>query len=253
MKTNDDDYLYIDGAHYDSMLRSRNQQSRLSFYSNQAKNYGAPVLELACGTGEIAMMIAKEGMLVVGLDISQKMLDQAIIKSKKRKLKIQWIKEDMTHFTLNNKFSSIIMPGAALNWILKNEDLESCLSCVKAHLKDNGRFAFDVFNPDLEILLKEPSERYPMYEYPNPHGIGKVKVTGSHAYDKLTQISHFKSYYKMDDKEIVKSAKLRMFFPQELDALLYYNGFTIERKFGTYEEEPFKSDSNHQIIICHRK
>ena len=60
-------------------------------------------------------------------------------------------------------------------------------------------------------------------------------------------------YYKMADKEIVKPAKLRMFFPQELDALLYYNGFIIDYKYGTFDEKPFNSDSNWQIVICHKK
>lgn len=253
MRKSNDDYLYIDGQHYDNMLRSRKQDSRLSFFKNQTNIYGDPVLELACGTGEISIMIAKEGMSVTGLDFSQIMLDQAIRKSKENNLEIQWIKEDMTHFKLNNKYSSIIMPGAALNWILKNEEVERCFSCVKNHLRQDGRFIFDVFNPDLDILQKDPSEKYPMYEYPNPHGKGKVLVTGSNTYNKLTQISYYSQYYKIEDKEVVRSVKLRMYFPQELDALLHYNGFTIDNKFGTFDEEPFNSDSNHQIIICHKK
>ena len=198
-------------------------------------------------------MIAKEWISVSSLDFSQKMLDQAIRKSTKKNLNIQGIKEDMTHFKLNNKYSSITMPEAALNWILKNEDVESCLSCVKSHLMRDGRFIFDVFNPDLGILQKDPSEKYSMYEYPNPHGKGKVVVTGSNAYNKSTQISYFKAYYKIENKEVVRSVRLRNYFPQELDALLYYNGFTIDNKFGTFDEKPFLSDSNHQIIICHRK
>ena len=253
MRKSNDDYLYIDGQHYDNMLRSRKQYSRLAFYVNQAKKYGDPVLELACGTGEIAILIAKEEMSVTGLDFSQIMLEQAIRKSKETNLEIEWIKEDMIHFNLKKKYSSIIMPGAAMNWILGYEDFESCLSCIKRHLKREGRFIFDVFNPDLEILQKDPSEKYPRFEYPNPHGEGIVVVTGSNAYDKLTQISYFKSYYNIENKEVVRSVKLRMFFPQELDALLHYNGFKIDHKYGTYKEEQFNSDSIRQIVICHKK
>lgn len=253
MRKDNDEYLYIDGQHYDNMLKSRKQHSRLAFYVSQAKKHGDPVLELACGTGEIAIMIAKEGMSVTGLDFSQIMLDQAIRKSKEINLVIRWIKEDMTHFSLKSKYLSIIMPGAAMNWILSNEDIESCLSCVKEHLTENGRFIFDVFNPDLEILQRDPSLKYPRFEYPNPHGKGKVVVSGSNVYDKPTQINHFKSYYNIENQETERSVKLRMFFPQELDALLYYNGFKIDSKFGSYDEKPFNSDSIHQIVICHKK
>jgi len=43
---------------------------------------------------------------------------------------------------------------------------------------------------------------------------------------------------------LVEKIKLRMFFPQELDALLYYNEFMIDHKYGTFNEGPFSSDSN---------
>jgi len=41
-----------------------------------------------------------------------------------------------------------------------------------------------------------------------------------------------------------------MFFPQEIDALLHYNGFQIEDKYGGYEEAPFGDSSRKQIIVC---
>ncbi|MHA1235220.1 MAG: class I SAM-dependent methyltransferase, partial [Promethearchaeota archaeon] len=77
--------------------------------------------------------------------------------------------------------------------------------------------------------------------------------TSSNKYDKATQINYVNSYYKIENKEIVKKLKLRIIFPLELDALLFYNGFKIDHKYGTYDEEPFNSDSNWQIVICHKK
>ncbi len=44
-----------------------------------------------------------------------------------------------------------------------------------------------------------------------------------------------------------------MLFPQELDGLLHYNGLIIDHKHGSFEEEPFNSESNWQIVICHKK
>ena len=46
--------------------------------------------------------------------------------------------------------------------------------------------------------------------------------------------------------------QLRMFFPQEIDVLLAYNGFTIEHKFGDFIEPPYGPDSPKQIIICRK-
>jgi hypothetical protein len=61
------------------------------------------------------------------------------------------------------------------------------------------------------------------------------------------------SYYSIKNKETIKKLKLRMFFPQELDALLNYNGFKTDYKYGSFDEKPFNSDSNWQIVICHKK
>ena len=107
MDTENDDYYYIDGQHYDIMIKSRNAYESVPFYVKQAKIFGGPVLELACGTGRIAIPIAQEGLSVVGLDFSVKMLDQAKRNSKEHKLEINWIEGDMTNFSLGKKYSLI--------------------------------------------------------------------------------------------------------------------------------------------------
>ncbi|MFW9867316.1 MAG: class I SAM-dependent DNA methyltransferase [Candidatus Thorarchaeota archaeon] len=249
---NDKDY-YINGQHYDNMIESRKAYESIPFYVKQAKIYGGPVLELACGTGRITIPIAQEKISIVGLEFSVKMLDQAKINSEKHSIKIKWIEGDMTNFNLGTKFPLIIMPAAALNWVLNNKNLESCLSCVKKHLRKNAKFIFNVFNPNLDILHRDPSFKYQVYEYPNPHGEGVVKVSENSIYDKATQINYLNTYHQIIDKEILKKLKLRMLFPQELDALLYYNDFIIDNKYGTFDEKPFNSDSKWQIVICHKK
>ncbi|GAH42818.1 unnamed protein product, partial [marine sediment metagenome] len=77
MKENNDDYFYINGQHYDYEIKARNSYESIPFYVKQVKKYGSPVLELACGTGRITIPIAKEGIPIVGLDFSAKMLTQA--------------------------------------------------------------------------------------------------------------------------------------------------------------------------------
>lgn len=254
MEKENQENFYFSGPHYDNLIRSKEFSSRrIQFYKEKSKKYGDTVLELACGTGEVSIPIAKEGLSVIGLDFSEVMLKQAQEKSNKFTLKIEWVKGNMTNFNLNKNFSLIIMPGAAWNWILENESVENCLSCVKSHLDQNGRFIFDAFNPDLNILQRDSTQKFPLHEYPNPDEEGNVIVRGTTSYEKSSQIMHHRAYYEIGDKEIIKELKLRMYFPQELNALLYHNGFIIDQKFGTYNEEPFDSESNLQIIICHKK
>ncbi len=253
MKKNNDEYFYISGQHYDNMIKSRNSYEAIPFYIKQAKKYGGPILELACGTGRITIPIAKERIPIVGLDFSVKMLEQAKRNSKDNNVEIEWIEADMTDFNLKRTFSTITMPAAAMNWVLENKGIENCLNCIKDHLNQDGTFIFSVFNPNFEIMMMNPTKKYKRIGYPDPDGKGDVTVTGTHHYDKATQIMHYTSYHRIKNEEIVKKLKLRIFFPQEIDMLLNYNGFKIDFKYGNYDEEPFNSNSKWQLVICHKE
>jgi len=71
-------------------------------------------------------------------------------------------------------------------------------------------------------------------------------------YNSATQISHETWYFHdgVSGKEQAVPLNLRMFFPQEIDALLHYNGFSIEQKYADYEGHPFDDSSRRQVIVC---
>lgn len=127
-------------------------------------------------------------------------------------------------------------------------------ACVKEHLTNEGRFVIDVFNPRLDILIRDPTKRYPVAEYPDPDGRGMVTITENNVYDAASQVNRIKWYYDINEGngEFVVENNMRMLFPQELDALLHYNGFVIEAKYGNYGEMPFESTSPKQLIVCYR-
>ncbi len=88
-----------------------------------------------------------------------------------------------------------------------------------------------------------------MAEYPDPDGNGTIVVTHHNVYDATSQINRIKLFFKLPSQteELIVELNLRMYFPQELNALLEYNGFTIEDKFGDYEETPFVSSSGYNL------
>jgi SAM-dependent methyltransferase len=207
---------------------------------------------LACGTGRVTIPLAKEGLSITGLDLLKTMLKEAKRKAKEFDLEIEWIEADMIEFNLRKKFNLILMPGCAFNWFLELEWAEKCLSSIKKHLNLNGAFIFDAFNPNLDILTRDPSEIYPNAKYQDPDGNGVVIVNESNKYDKATQINEIKLIYSIADKKVNNILKLRIFFPQELDAILKYNGFKIVRKYGNFDQTTFTSESRRQIFVCHK-
>ncbi len=250
MKPIDSEAIYRDGLHYDAQHSYFTMG--VDFYIEQAKKCGSPVLEIACGTGRVTIPIFEAGIEITGLDVSDGMLAQAEKKSKEKELNIEWIKADCRNFELNKKFNLIIFPFNSIAHLHDLESIKSCFTCVKNHLAKDGKFILDFFNPSLEILMRDPSKRYPSdWEYDDPYGNGTVSITENNIYDNATQVNRIKWYYKIGEEVDVHTVELnmRIFYPQELDALLYYNGFKIEAKYGAFDKSIFNSESSKQIII----
>ena len=86
---------------------------------------------------------------------------------------------------------------------------------------------------------------------PNGKVIFRSCLSEQNRYDRATQINHITWRFEFDDgRHVEQTLTMRQFFPQELDALLAYNGFVMEDKFGGYGEKPFHSESNQQIVVA---
>ncbi|MFC1849012.1 class I SAM-dependent methyltransferase [candidate division CSSED10-310 bacterium] len=253
MTSNQTQSYYFDGRHYDSRIELTDD---IPFWLEQARAYGDPVLELACGTGRISIPLAREGFQVTGLDLSDNMLAEARRKSELENLPLEWIQGDGRDFDLGKQFNLIFIPFNSLSEFHSRQDLESCFACVWQHLLPQGRFIVDVFNPRLDILLREPDKRYPHTCYPDPQGRGSIEVTESNKYDDATQINEITLHNTFldhpDRLEFKDKLVMRIFYPQEIDALLTYNGFRIEHKLGDYDGHLFRTKSPKQLIVCEK-
>lgn len=242
--------FFFDGKHYDQ--RWKHLTADLPFWAQQARKFGNPILELTCGTGRVALHLASAGFRVTGIDISDSMLGEARRKASEAGVTVEWVRADIRDFDLGRHFPLIIFPFNTIAILWELEDLEACLTCVKKHLAPGGRFIVDVFNPDFRFFLRDPNQRYPHVEYPDPDGRGNIVVTESNVYDAAHQINRLRLFYKFPEQaeEAVEELNIRIYFPQELDALLKYNGLAIASKFGNYDEAPFESASAKQLIVC---
>ena len=207
------------------------------------------VLELACGTGRIAIPLAESGLEVTGIDYSEPMVSLARSKAEGRQVRVDWIPDDVRCFDTGKRYGSILLLHNALWHLHDLTDFEECIRCVKHHLASGGFFILDVFVPGLEILNRDPGIRYPYSRYTDDDTGQEVQVTQSYRYEADTQIARM-VHYREDSDEVVGGLNLRMYFPKELDALLKYNGIRIMEKFGTWDRDTFGPDSRHQLCFC---
>jgi SAM-dependent methyltransferase len=248
----------------------------IAFYTALAQETGGPVLEVACGTGRVCIPIARLGFAVTGLDIVPGMLEQA--RRKSADLPIRWVEGDGRQFDLGERFKLIFLTGNAFQAFLTRADQEALLQCVRKHLHKDGLFAFETRNPrwaksppaartapsaitsspenGLFTLLETRDEEANWQTYTDTNG-HVVRVSMTQAYDHVAQILHWKTYRRWHEGDQahtrVTRIAVRFTFPQELEALLYYNGFTVIRQYGDWNLEPLTAASPSIISVCRQR
>lgn len=169
----DDGAFYRDPARYELITGALSGDGPSTFYRTLALRYGSPVLELAAGTGRIAVPIALAGCETVGLDASREMLRVAA----------------------DRQFQSIFVASNSFSHLYSRADIEACLGCVRRHLGSSGRFVLQVFNPALGLFVRPPDHRIPVAKYVNSAGT-EFTVSKCVRYDSAAQISHETWYFR---------------------------------------------------------
>jgi len=105
---------------------------------------GSALLDLACGTGTSALLFAKAGYNVKGMDLSPGMLYAARAKARKSEVKIKFFPGDIRDFPAKEEYSIITCLFDSMNYLLKEEDFLSACSCAQCALSGQGVFIFDV-------------------------------------------------------------------------------------------------------------
>lgn len=242
--------IYRDGRHYDA--KYKNFVDDIPFYYGQILKFGEPVLELACGTGRIMIPLARQGVRITGLDCAESMLREARKKAAAEALPLELVRADCREFRIADNFRVIFFPFNSISHLHTPDDLAACLARVKEHLLPEGRFIVDIFNPNLALLAQADEPEKVVAEYPDPDGGGKVTITETHVYDRAAQINHILLRHRFEGREeaVIEHLDQRVFFPQELDALVIGHGFAIEAKYGNFDLSGFASSSPKQILVC---
>ncbi len=249
---------YIDAAYYDSAYKRRKEDVR--FYADVAERFGGPVLELGVGTGRVAVEIAKRGIEVVGVDRVPEMLERAKQRLEKepRKVKgrVTLKKGDLLRLRLQRRFPLVIAPFNVFMHLYERKDWERALKTVKVHLGRRGRLVFDVRLPDLVELSRDPQRTYRSRPVRRPEDGRRYRYGESFEYDPVTQIEMITMVFQPEGEPegepegfFITPLAHRQIFPQELEALLHYNDFTLLERYGDFEGGALGPESESQIIV----
>jgi len=244
-----DSSLYDDPELYDLLFGA--EPAVVEFYVEQARRAHGPILELACGTGEVLVPVAQAGSDVVGLDAAPAMLARAQRKADAAAVQVQLVQGDMRMFELSRQFARVFVASNSLLHLHELESLRQFFGAVRQHLAPRGQLIFDVANPDIHGLSRAPTERRQLGNITHPDW-GVLSLEESSEYDAAVQVTRSRWYVcSAQHRNLRKfSLRLRNLFPRELELLIESCGFALAARFGDFDGSPFTSTSRHQVCVC---
>lgn len=244
---------------YDADNRD-NLSADIPFYLEFAGKQNGDILELGCGTGRVALVLAAAGFHVAGLDLSEEMLRVFREKlSAKPELSdmISLVHGDMSNFCLDRKFALIIAPFRAFQAVTDDRDIDNALSCIRKHLVSNGIFIVNVFNPNRVMDQSWCYDEQIQWEcFDENTGNYIVKRHRGDKIDTEKRIIYphfsFEVTYPDGKKQLfTDDLKLKYYDRVRLRAVIEKAGMEITEEYSWYDKTP--PDGREIIFICRRK
>ena len=210
-----------------------------------ARHAGSPprALELAVGSGRIALPLAARGVDVTGIDASPEMV--ALLRDKPGGEALRVEMGNFGDVSVDDQFPLIYLTFNTIYGLLTQEAQVSCFQNVADHLEPGGRFIIDCFVPDVT--------RYDTYN--TRIGVSRIDSVAEHTYemtihDPVTQRISSHTVRRLDDGEsVVLPVVIRYAWPAELDLMARLAGLELEDRFGWYDLRPFNERSTSHMSI----
>lgn len=232
------------------------QDNDISFYKECALRFGereqgGPVLELGSGTGRVTFELAQTGCSVVGVDISEGMIEVAERKlaasSSKLAKNITFLQGDMCTVQLCEKYPLIIIPARAFQCLPTKAHQRVCLENMRRHLTDNGRLVIDVFDPQTHEMDEnewaEDLAKIPTLKHPETGNVVKMEFIDRNADEYDQVIEDVWRYSEVDAKGRVLRRhdvvmRLRWAFRSQMEKMFKEHGFEVDALYSDF----YKSD-----------
>jgi SAM-dependent methyltransferase len=245
------DDLYRDPALYD--LEYADKVDDVVFYARLAARAGGPVLELGCGTGRLTLPMARAGATVTGIDAAEPMLralrGRLALEDGAVRRRVTTRVGDFTRLSEPPVYALAVLPFNALHHCAHHRDLLALLDGVRRALRPGGRFVLDCYLPDPALYARDPDARYEERVFVDPVSGERLLSWETGRYDPLSQVHEVRYVYRSEPgDERVVALRLRMFYPQELRAILDWAGFRVVDEAEDFEGSPLHEASLKWVL-----
>ena len=199
-----------------------------------------PVLELAIGTGRLAIPLAQRGIDVRGIDASEAMV--ARMRAKPGGEDIPVAMGDFADVGVEGSFSLVYVAFNTIFALLSQDDQMRCFANVAEHLAEGGRFVVEAFVPDLKRF--DRGQRV---------GVTAVRLDQVEfevsRHDAVNQRVDSQHVFVTDGGTQLAPVSLRYAFPSELDLMARISSLELKDRWGGWKGEPFTNASTDHVSV----
>ena len=200
----------------------------------------ARILDLACGTGVLAIMLARKGHTVTGIDISPEMVRMAQSKSAGMS-RVSFEAVDMVDYESDRKYDLVLCTFDSINYVLAVKDLRRMLKNIAAALKPHGLFVFD---SNTKWLYRHHHDTTQERELDSQSFIQDCRYDAS----RNRAITRF----LFPDGTYEEHAQ-RPYGIKELEPLLNSAGLAVKDLFSWFDRRPYSSRTEKLFCVARRQ
>jgi cyclopropane fatty-acyl-phospholipid synthase-like methyltransferase len=230
-------------------------QAEAEFLVEQLKcARGSHVLDVPCGNGRLSFELAKRGLRVTGVDISEEFIAEA-----KSRLKdavdpdahadgtdrqLDFILADMRHLAGTRVYDGAYCFGNSFAF-LGHEQTEEFLSALAGALKPGARFILETGMAAESVL--------PDFEEQSCHELGDLSLTIKERYIAEASCIDSEYIFEREGKKETRVAREWIYTTAEIQRMLNRAGFEVLKLYGSLKCEPYKLGSRELLIVSERR
>ena len=216
---------------YDSLYQEKKYATECDFIEQQIRTYSngkvRSILDLGCGTGQHARILAQRGYRVLGVDLSESMLQEARNKTAPE-LGIEYRQGNIASVRLSQKYDAVICMFAVISYLTENESLQGFFDTVTEHLNPGGILVTDFwYGP--AVLRDPPQERVKSIPL---DGSELVRYARGELHENENSVDVHYRILKLQQSQVLSDVRethrMRYLFKPELDLFASRAGLTLE-------------------------
>jgi SAM-dependent methyltransferase len=200
---------------------------------------GGRALELAIGTGRVAIPLRERGVQVTGIELSIPMIER--LRTKVDDATIPVIAGDMTTAVAPGEYALVYLVFNTISNLLTQAEQVRCFRNAARHLVRGGRFVIELWVPELRKL--PPGQQATVFR-------SEPGYIGLDIYDVLRQhlVSHHFTFDDSRRAQLYRSAH-RYIWPAELDLMAQLAGFELQSRHADWSGSEFTAESRFHVSV----